>query len=229
MIKPLIITIAILISVSCYGQSTTYSTWKKEAQNDAKLLPKYGNKEKTQEQKEADEELIKIAIQSDETREKASDHHVQLGFNYLGRQDFKTAMNRFNQAWLLNPKNENVFWGFGGVYFSFNDFENAIKQYDDGLLLNPRSTNILTDKATIFLTKFNQENSFSDLAIAIGLFETSYGIDPKNQNTLFKLSVCYFLKSDCENAKKFYKECMALGGKPITKEYTDALEETCKK
>ena len=200
-----------------------------EAQNNIRLLPKYGNVEKTAEQNVADQEFIKTALQSDGTKEKASAHLIQLGFSYLGKQDIKTAMYRFNQAWLLNPQNEDAFWGFGGVYFSFNDFENAIKQYDEGLLLNPKSSNIITDKATVYMTKFNQEQDPTDLTRAIGLFMASYEIDPKNQNALFKLSVCYFLKAECKNARKFYDECKLLGGKPLTKEYTDALDKSCKK
>lgn len=229
MTKSLLTIIITLTSFLGYGQSATYMMWKMEAQNNLRLLPKYGNIEKTEEQKAADQEFIKTTLQTEGTKEKASEHLVQLGFSYLGKRDFKTAMYRFNQAWLLNPHNENAFWGFGGVYFSFSDFENAIKQYDEGLLLNPKSSNILTDKATVYMTKFNQEQDPKDLALAIDLFKASYEIDPKNQNTLFKLSVCYFLKADCENARKFYEQCKLLGGKPLTKEYTEALDKACKK
>lgn len=79
------------------------------------------------------------------------------------------------------------------------------------------------------MSKFNQEHNSNNLTTAIALLKTSYQIEPKNQNTLFKLSVCYFLKADCENARRFCEECKSLGGLPLTKEYIEALDRSCKK
>lgn len=135
----------------------------------------------------------------------------------------------FNQAWLLDPKNENVFWGFGAVYFSFRDVNKALKQYDEGLRINPKSSNILTDKATIFMDRYMNTHKELDMATPLKLFQQSLAIDARNQNTLFKLSVCHFLKQNCGNAWKYYDACKKLGGQPITEEYTAALKKQCRK
>ncbi len=226
----LIITIIfLLISAVSIAQQSSYSSWQEDAKTNIRLLPKYGNAPKTDEQKESDQELIDKYVAQEGTRLKGSELLVKLGFDYLYKRDFKTAMYRFNQAWLLDPENPNVFWGFGAIYFSFGDVENAIRQYDEGLLLNGNNSNILTDKATIYMTKYMRSQSEEDYSDALTLFKKSYRNDPKNQNTLFKLSVCYFLKKDCENALKYYKECKELGGKPITGEYTKAISQGCEK
>ena len=34
-------------------------------------------------------------------------------------------MYRFNQAYLLDSTNTDIYWGFGGVYMTLGDFENA--------------------------------------------------------------------------------------------------------
>jgi len=227
--KHIITIILLLISTISIGQQISYEAWKAEAENNIRLLPKYGNIPKTKEQNDADQELIKTYTAQEGTRLKASELLVKLGFDYLYKRDLKTAMYRFNQAWLLDPENPNVFWGFGAVYFSFGDFQNAIKQYDEGLKLNDNSSNILTDKASIYFTKYMNSQDEKDYNSAIALFKKSYFIDPKNQNTLFKTSACYFVKKDCNNAWKYYNECKQLGGKPITKEYTEALIQGCKK
>ncbi|MDB5014790.1 MAG: hypothetical protein JWQ25_2992, partial [Daejeonella sp.] len=91
------------------------------------------------------------------------------------------------------------------------------------------SSNLLTDKATVYMTRYMNGNNDKDYNLALTLFKKSYAIDPKNQNTLFKISACYFIKKDCDNAWKYYNECKKLGGQPITKEYTDALTQGCKK
>lgn len=122
----------------------------------------------------------------------------------------------------------DIHWGFGAVYHYLEDYESAVEQYDEGLRIYPKNSNIITDKATVYLGGYYTNKDSLKLKKAIVLFEQSYGLDAKNQNTLFKLSVCYFLSNDCKKAKKYYNECMDLGGKPVTQEYTKALNEKCK-
>lgn len=228
-VKSILKVILLTIPFGVHGQQIDYSSWKEESKSNIRLLPEYGNATKTKEQKEADDDFIKLSLQQDGTREKASEHMVELGFNYLYRQDLRTAMHRFNQAWLLNPKNENAYWGFGAIYFMFNNFDNAMAQYAKGLKINPKSSNILTDKATVYLTKYNMTGSKINLDSATNIFKRSYLVDSKNQNTLFKLSACYFMNDNCKDALKYYEECKGLGGRPITKEYTEALNKKCGK
>jgi Flp pilus assembly protein TadD len=226
-----LITIILLITVSALasGQNMSYSQWKKEAKEDIRLLPKYGEVPKTKEQKSADQELIDDYVKQEGNRVKASEVLVKLGFNYLYKGDLKTAMYRFNQAWILDPENANCFWGFGAIYFTFGDYDNALRQYDEGLKVDTNSSNIMTDKATIFMTKYMNNHTEKDLEQALIHFKKSYSISPKNQSTLIKLSVCYFEKKDCENARFFYNECQKLGRRFITKEYTEALNKECNK
>ena len=228
--KKIILLFFVMIQLVTFGQQITYNQFKEEAKTDFRLLPKYGNAAKTKEQINLDNDLIQDYLKQGGTHRKASEILIRLGFNYLYKGDLKTSMFRFNQAWLLDPENENVYWGFGAIYFTFNDFQNALKQYDEGLKLNPNSSNIITDKATVYKSKFetNNKHDIIDLNTAIDLFLKSYSINSNNQNTLYKLSVCYFEKDDCKNARKYYNECVNLGGKPITKEYSEALNKECK-
>ncbi len=227
--KYFMILFLIVISISLCGQQIDYSSWKEESKNNIRLLPEYGNIPKNEGQKEADENFIKTSILQDGTREKASQHLVELGFKYLYQHDLRIAMYRFNQAWLLNPQNEDAFWGFGAVYFMFNDYASAMDQYNKGLSINPNSANLLTDKATIYLSIFNNNGGQSNLDSATYIFNNSYSINSQNKNTLFKLSVCYYLSNDCVRAMKYYNECKMLGGNTITKEYDEAIRQKCGK
>jgi len=229
--KYLIILIATLSWGQSFGQQTSYLEWQEEAKTNIRLVPEYGNVQKTKEQIADDNELIKTSLKIDTTHRKASDHFVRLGFTYLSRGDLRTAMYRFNQAWLLDPKNENVYWGFGAIYGMFNDYPTAIVEYDKGLVLNPNGSVILTDKATLYVVGFQHDPNHDQnkLNTAIDLLKKSYSINANDQNTVFKLSVCFFLNKDCSNAWKFYDECEKLGGRPITPEFTDALKRMCNK
>jgi tetratricopeptide (TPR) repeat protein len=223
----IIIPCLLLIFQSSFSQQISYKEWQQEAKNEIRLLPEYGNVQKTTGQLEADQELIKGEVKQYGTHRKASDTLITFGFNNLYKGDLKTAMYRFNQAYLLDPKNENVYWGYGAIYFTFNDTEEALKQYNKGLTINPLNPNILTDKATIYMSLFQNNGNADYLNKAVEFFNKSYNIDPLNQNTLFKLSAAYFYKNDCNNAWRFYKECMKLGGRSISEGYADALKKMC--
>jgi len=227
--KYLLTLIGALAANFVFAQQVTYQQFMEDAKTEINLQPEYGNIQKSDAMKREDDVFISTALQSDTTLQKASDHLVRLGFTYLYRGDFETAMKRFNQAWLLNPKNENVYWGYGSVYGSFSDYTEALKQFDKGLLINPNSSAILTDKATIYFVQFQQDQDQSKLSTALSLLNKSFGIDATNVNTAYKLSICYFLGKDCVNAWKYYDVCKKLGGQPIAENYTAALKSACPK
>jgi tetratricopeptide (TPR) repeat protein len=225
--KYILTIVGVLIAQLSFSQQMSYKEWQEQAKTNITLQPEYGNVPKTGDQIKADKEFVELSLKTDTTPRKASEHLIRLGFTYLYRGDVKTAMSRFNLAWLLDPKNENSYWGFGAIYGSFNDYPAAIAQYDKGLAINPNSSVILTDKATLYFVGFQQDQDQSKLNAAINLLKKSYSIDTNNANTTFKLSICYFLNKDCTNAWKFYNECEKLGGQPITPEYTNALKKMC--
>jgi tetratricopeptide (TPR) repeat protein len=206
----------------------SYDQWKKDAESDFRLYPKFGNVKKDEAHKAADQALIDDYTKQAGSRRSGSETLVDLGFRYLYRGDTKTAMYRFNQAWLVDPTNENSFWGFAAVYFTLGDLDSAMRQLKEGLALNPRSSNILTDIASIHMASFESKHDKEELSQAINIFKQSYAIDPKNQNTLYKMSIAYFMQNDCANAARYYKECKSLGGKPITEDFVREIESGCK-
>ena len=227
--KYLFLFFTILISLPLQAQQLTYQQFQDDAKTQINLQPEYGNVKKTNGELQEDKEFIGFSLKNDTTPRKASEHLVRLGFTHLYQGDIETAMRRFNQAWLLDPTNENAYWGYGAIYFTFNDSKSALEQYEKGLKINPKSSNILTDKATVYMILFENGKDIVNLDKAILIFGQSYNIDPLNQNTLFKLSVCYYFKSDCKNALRYYNECKNLGGKNMGDDYVKALMEKCNK
>lgn len=208
-------------------EKITYQQWKEEAFSDIRLLPKFGSVNKNEEQIEADKQLIDYLVKQHGSRRKGSEELVNLGFQYLRKGDPQTAMYRFNQAWTLDAKNENAFWGFATVYFNFDDYPLAMQQLNEGLALNPKNSAILTDKATIHLMFAQADGNEKELATAVQLFNQSYSIDPKNPSTLLKLSALYLMQGDCKKALKYYKECKARGVGLISKAFAEAIESSC--
>ena len=226
------ILISLFYSFLTFGQQISLEEWNNEAITNKRLIPKYGYQIKNTKEKEADIDFIKTALANDTTNRKASNHLIQLGFDYIYK-DLKTAMYRFNQAYLLDSTNSDIYWGFGGVYMTLGDFENAEKQYSIGLSINPNNTHLLTDYGTYFMTQYfelknvSEKDAFINLDLAISNLMKSYNINPNDENTTYKLSICYWYKNDCKNALKYHDECKLLGGKPINVGYTKELMRKC--
>ena len=142
-------------------------------------------------------------------------------------------MQRFNQAYLLDSTNTDVYWGFGAVYMTLGQHQKAKEQYEEGLKITPDNTHLLTDYGTYFIWQYyalkpnDKENAMINLDSAITYLTKSYNLDSKDQNTTFKLSILYYDKGDCDNAWKYYEACKFLGGQPITEAYTKDLQKKC--
>jgi tetratricopeptide (TPR) repeat protein len=210
----------VLSSSVTIAQQMTLSQWNEEAKADIRLLPKYGYAEKNADQLKADSAFIQEALPKFANKRLASEHLVDLGFRYFYK-DLKTAMYRFNQAYLLDSTNSDIYWGYGSVYMILEDYPRAKEQYEEGLRQDPVNTRIMTDYGTYFMAQGMTDS-------AIQYVTRSYLLDSTNQNTSFKLSAYYFYIEDCKNAIYYYERCKSLGGRPITKEYTDDLEKKCK-
>ena len=70
--------------------------------------------------KGADDALIEGTTKAFGSRAAASKRFTDEGFRFYFRDDLSTAMRRFNQGWLLDAKNPDVFYGFMAV---MNDME----------------------------------------------------------------------------------------------------------
>ncbi len=231
-----------ILSAAAYSQ-LQYDSWEEESKTNKRLLPRYGHLKKTSREIESDSAYIKqiLELPQFKTRREASDHMIGLGFQYYYKNDLKTAMYRFNQAYLLDSTNTDIFWGYGAIYMAFGQVELAKQQYQNGLAMNPKNTHLMTDLATYYLDQFYTILSMpkshivpdpkaaakNSIDSAIHYLTKSYELDPKDINTTYKLSISYWNINDCVNAIKYYEETKSLGGTP-TKEFTNDLKKRCK-
>ncbi len=80
-------------------------------------LPMFGQPKiaRSDSQKQTDEAFIRDNALRYKTRQAASSAFTSQGWTAVRTKQLDAAMLRFNQAWLLNPKNYSAFWGFGAV------------------------------------------------------------------------------------------------------------------
>jgi tetratricopeptide (TPR) repeat protein len=100
------------------------------AQSDgADKLPMFGQPKITRPDnlKKADEGFIRDMTLRFGNRPAASNALADQGWTALRSGQTDPAMLRFNQAWLVNPKNFRVFWGFGAVQSQRGKLSEAIE------------------------------------------------------------------------------------------------------
>ncbi len=217
---------SVLIS---FGQNQNLEKWNTIAESDISLQPEYGNFQKSEEQIKSDNEFIDEILNHYKSREEASDKMVELGFTYLyERGDFVTAMKRFNQAFLLNNKNADIYYGYGTVYFNLGAFDEARNQYDKGLAINSNHSEILTDYGTTYLGDYYNQDDEKLLEPALNYLEKSYEIDDKNSNTIYKLSIVNMYLNKCKEANRYFKEAKKMKNPNITEAFELELNEKCK-
>ncbi len=102
------------------------------------LLPMYGAEyypqiQKTKKQKESDQKFIESIIRSEGSREIGARRFSMAGWMKMSSGDAKTAMMRFNQAWLLDPDYYQPYWGFGVLMLGEGKPEKALVYFEDAM------------------------------------------------------------------------------------------------
>ena len=225
----------ILLAFSCasFGQGLTFDDWQKESQQNKRLLPKYGELKKTNKEKKSDKAFVSDVMKEFKSEEDASNHLIDLGFQYLYKGDLKTAMYRFNQAYLLDSSNSNIYWGYGAIYMAFGEFDKSRVQYENGLKIDENNDKILIDYGTTYLGEFynyyqtNKSLANEKLDKAIEKLAEAYSINPDDPNSSYKLSICYLYKDECEKAKEYLQVSEKIGNPNITESYKSELQEKC--
>ena len=98
-------------------------------------VPMYGGMDRSQypELKAADEKLTEDASKHFGSREKAAAAWIEQGFRFYQQDRLDMAMRRFNQAWLLDPNNAEVYAGFAAVLHDQGKNCPAMKMMEEAL------------------------------------------------------------------------------------------------
>jgi Tfp pilus assembly protein PilF len=118
---PLLLALSLSLTIACPA-----------AAQPVDQLPMYGGLDRNSDPslRAADEKLVADTIQHYGSREKASAAFVGNGFAFYGRDDLANAMRRFNQAWLLDPNNPEIYFGFAVVLHDKGKNCEAVTQFE---------------------------------------------------------------------------------------------------
>lgn len=102
-------------------------------------LPMYGHREKTPDQKLADQRYIEMMMSDGGSRSEGADSAARLGWNTYYAGDCARAMRRFNQAWLLDHDNQLALWGFAVIALERDNVAEAVQYFEMALQSGPEN------------------------------------------------------------------------------------------
>ena len=110
-------------------------------------LPMYGGMDRKSDPslREADETLIAGVTKEFGSPAKASQAFVDQGIRYYQVDNYSMAMKRFNQAWLLDDKNPQSYWGMGQVLYKRHEDDQGLKMLEKAYDLAPENARLLVD------------------------------------------------------------------------------------
>lgn len=147
------------------------------AQISSRPAPMWEDYQKTSADIASDEKFVQDAIRlADGDRKKAAANVMQLGWQRLA-EDPNHAIRAFNQAWLIEPDNPGIFWGFAVASHLRNDTLDDVKRWFDKTreLFNkqgaPQNAQLEANYGRVLVEREMPED-------AIAFFEKALTIDP---------------------------------------------------
>jgi tetratricopeptide (TPR) repeat protein len=159
--------------------------------------------------KAGDEKLVKEASEQFGGLRNASMAFVDQGFSLYQQNDNENAMRRFNQAWLLNPDNSEVYWGFSVIAHDKGEYCEAIDLLETGIDKGGLQKGYMPDLAVLYAacamhnTEFGEEERAKYNEISEEIFRASEGEPEVSKPYL------YFQMARSNNARGRYAEAWA--------------------
>ena len=181
----LILSCAILLLISGCVQS-------QDCVDGINKMPLYGNGKvkKCPEQLKVDQEFI-ATEEKITTRKAAAAHMIMRGWEFFHKNQLDTSIMRFNQAWLLDSLNAELYWGLGDVLGKQQKFKESIPFFEKSLKLNAKEPKVWADESISYGNIFFQSRDINYLNLAIYSIKTAISLSPNNAQYYSQLTSSY--------------------------------------
>ena len=176
---------------------------KRDCPEKINLLPMYGGLKKCDEQLKIDSDFILDCNKYFKNRKEATLYHINKGWDYFYKDELDSSMMRFNQAWLLDSTNADIFWGFGNILGKQQKFQESLIYFEKSIRLNPDNSNVWLCYATSYGQLFFQTKDISFLNKSIENLKKSVSIDKTNAFAYGQLAANYSYFMQKDSAEKY--------------------------
>ena len=189
------------------------------------LIPMYGGSPKCEQQIKSDNDFFAFVDSKFKDRKVAALSYVELGWDYFYKNDLETSMKRFNQAWLLDSLNADVYWGFGNLLGRKGDLKASIPFFKKSLKLKPDNAKVYESLATSYGQSFATTQEASLLNKAIESLKIADNLDRNNPRILAQLTSAYSYFSQKDSAYKYLRLTDQLDQKAIHPKVRELLKQ----
>jgi tetratricopeptide (TPR) repeat protein len=212
-----ILFLIIICQLSCKSQT--------DCPEGINLLPMYGEVKKCEQQIELDNEFILESEKQFKNRKEASEYYVSKGWEYFYKDDNDTSMKRFNQAWLLDNTNSQIYWGFGNLLGRKKEFEKSIKYLQKSLELEPNNAKVYECISTSYGQLYLKTKDIKYLDLRINNLNKALKIEPNNGRTLGELASSYSYLMQKDSLIKYIKKTDEIDSKFINPKVREIAEK----
>jgi hypothetical protein len=211
-------------------------SWAAGQGDPTEKLPMYGQPgiARPENLKKLDEDFIRDATFRFGSRGAASRVLSEQGWANVRKGMLDVAMRRFNEAWLVNPKNYQVFWGFGAVLSEQGKLTAAIEQLETAreLIDDPKQrVLLLSDLGTVHsvygvrMPAERQLERAQHFVIANNRFAESLEIDPNNARSWRDWAISLYEQERYSEAWVKAKRAMELNAQPFPADFLENLKK----
>jgi len=183
--------------------ATTIGCQPEQCQQGLEQLPMYGNVRKCAAQNKTDRRFLDSCDQQFHDRKLAAKAFVTAAWDHFNRQDYTTSMLHFNQAWLLDSTNADVYWGMGNILGFDKQFGASVPLFQRSLTLNPTNPRVYDCLAISLGQLFVSTGQDSFLYQTIGASMISAELAPGNATAYANLASAYTYFSQHDSARKY--------------------------
>ena len=174
------------------------------AQN-ANEQPLFGEQPKSAATAEADRHFVESSVQAAGSPDAAARQELTRAWKNLKQGDIEVAIQGFNQAYLLDPKNAEVYWGLGVAMTQQGKFSIAVRMFGRALALAPDNPKLLADvglshaRAAVGTTQSPVEQA-QRLQAAMPWFDAAEKLDPNHAPIYANRAVALYLQGNYTEA-----------------------------
>jgi Flp pilus assembly protein TadD len=226
-----------LLGFVCWIVAFSIALNSARAESDSpEKLPMFGQPkiERPENLKQADEAFIRDSTLRYGNRQAASNALATQGWAAIRAKQGDMAMQRFNQAWLLNRKNYSVFWGFGAVLSERDKLAEAIEHLETARELADDPTQriaLLCDLGTVhseYAARMPVEKQLErahHFVVANNRFTESLELNPKYAPSWREWAISLYAQERYSEAWVRVRQARALDAEPFPPEFLKKLSE----
>ena len=166
----------------------------------------YGRVKKCAGQLAADSSFIKLCVDDYKgDRKAAANHFVERGWEFFYKNKPDTAMMRFNQAWLLDSLNAQIYWGFANLVGMQQKFKESLPLFERAIELDPGNAKIYESSSTSYGQLYSQTGKKEYINKVIHHLTMADKLAPGNVRVYAQLALAYTYAKQKDAALKFLK------------------------